>query len=364
MEEEKGKEKEQNVEKVDYNDIIIKFLSREISDEELLSLKLWLESNPDNKQIFDEENNLWQDIRFNTKSEHFNPDSGWLKISAKLGLGNVQNSTVSVVSKKIYRSLIAAASVALILAIGGVGMYFNLRPSLKNKPLPQISTITTNEGEKSHVYLSDGTSVFLNSGSTLKYNTQFNIKDREIDFTGEAFFEVKTNPEKPFIVKTGQVTVVATGTKFNVQAYQNEDRVETTLEEGILEVSVNQKEPVMVKPGQQVAYFKKLGAIILRDASVDTYSSWKENKLRFNDTPFLEAMNRISRRYNVRIEITSKKLLDITYTATFIDESIEDVMLILKHVSPIPITYKIYHQTSVNDKTYTKPKIVIGSQKR
>jgi transmembrane sensor len=350
-------------EKVDCHDIIVKFLSEEISDKEMSWLKSWLDEDPANRLIFDEENELWRELSFNTKSEQFKPETAWIKISSKLGLGKIHGSNVTVVSRNNYRLLIAAASVACILAIGGMSLYIDLKSSLKN--IPALETIVaTNEGEKSHVYLSDGTSVFLNSGSTLKYNGRYNNEDRIVNLTGEAYFDVQTNPEKPFIVKTGQVTVIATGTKFNVLSYNNENRVETTLEEGHLQVSVKEKEPVSINAGQQVAYFKNSDEVIVRDAPADTYTSWKENKLRFDNTPFMEAMRGISRRYNVKIDITNKALLDITYSATFIDEPIEDVMSMLKQVSPIPITYKIYNQTSVNDTIYTKPKIVVGLGKR
>jgi ferric-dicitrate binding protein FerR (iron transport regulator) len=101
--------------------------------------------------------------------------------------------------------------------------------------------------------------------------------------------------------------------------------------------------------------------VLVRDVTTDTYTSWKENKLRFNNTPFEEVLRRIGRKYNVKFEITNHDLLNLKYTATFIDESIEEVMELLKNVSPI--TYKIYYRTSVNDKLYMEPKIVVGKRK-
>ena len=99
---------------------------------------------------------------------------------------------------------------------------------------------------------------------------------------------------------------------------------------------------------------------MVRDVNTDTYTSWKENMLRFNDTPFEEVLRRIGRKYNVTFEVTNRDLLDLKYTATFIDESIEEVMQMLKTVSPI--TYKIHYRTSVNDKQYLKPRIVVGRE--
>ena len=126
-------------------------------------------------------------------------------------------------------------------------------------------------------------------------------------------------------------------------------------------VSVKGKEPVNVKSGQQVVYLVKSKKVLVRDVATDTYTSWKENKLRFNDTPFEEVLRRIGRKYNVTFEITNSDLLNLKYTATFIDEPIEQVMQMLKDVSPI--TFKIYNRTSVNDKQYLKPRIVVGKRK-
>jgi len=201
----------------------------------------------------------------------------------------------------------------------------------------------------------------MNSGSTLKYDVNYNINERIVKLSGEAFFNVRTNPEKPFVVQLEQMTVSATGTRFNVLSYGNENRIETTLEQGKIQVAIKGQETIEVKSGQQVVYFTKTNKAVVRDVSTETYTSWKENKLRFIDTPFEETLRKIGRKYNVTFQIQNRDLLDLKYTATFIDESIEEVMQMLKAVSPI--TYKIYYRTAINDKQYLKPKIVIGKRK-
>jgi transmembrane sensor len=117
-----------------------------------------------------------------------------------------------------------------------------------------------------------------------------------------------------------------------------------------------------VKPGQQVVYFSKTDMAIVKDVYTETYTSWKENMLKLNDTPFEEALRRIARRYNVVFEIRNPELLDLNYTATFIDESIDDVMLMLTEVSPIK--YKIINRTTLSDTKYLKPKIIVEKRKK
>jgi ferric-dicitrate binding protein FerR (iron transport regulator) len=347
-------------ERVEYYNLIIKFFTGEISDSEMILLKSWLDRDPENRRIFNEENELWQVTSVQTKFENYKTHTAWINISSRLGLGKNNFKSFTILRKNNFRVLIAAATVACLVAIGGLSLLIAGKTSFQQ--MATASTIVaTNEGEKAHILLADSTEIILNSGSKLQYNGHYNLEDRIVKFTGEAFFDVSTNPEKPFVVQLEQMRISATGTRFNIFSFGNEDRVETTLEEGAITVSIKGKEPVYVKSGQQVVYFVKSKNVLVRDVVTDTYTSWKENKLRFNDTPFEEVLRRIGRKYNVKFEITNRDLLNLKYTATFIDESIEEVMQMLKTVSPI--TYEIINRTSINDKQYLKPRIVVGKRK-
>jgi transmembrane sensor len=347
-------------EKVEYSNLMIKFFTGEISEGEMIQLKSWLEMGPENRRLFDEENELWQMSGVQTKPENFKTDKEWMIISSRLGLGENKFKSVKILRNSNFRILIAAATVACLLAVGGLSLWI-VGKTFFQRIATASTIISTNEGEKAHISLSDSTKVILNSGSTFQYDGHYNLKDRLVKLNGEAFFDVSTNPDKPFVVKLAHMSVSATGTRFNILSFGNEERVETTLEEGAIMVSIKGKEPVKVKSGQQVVYLVSANKVLIRDVATDTYTSWKENKLRFNDTPFEEVLRRIGRKYNVKFEVTNRDLLNLKYTATFIDESIEEVMQMLKTVSPI--TYRIYYRTSVNDKQYLKPRIVIGQRK-
>jgi len=342
---------------VDYHYLISKFFAGEITDDELNLLKSWLNMDPENKHIFKEENELWQATSIQANAQHFNADTAWKDISARLDFEKENGKAVTIVTRTNFRILVAAAVLAFIIIIGGLILRISGKNSL-NQTLVASTQIVTNDGERATLFLADSTRVILNSGSSIEYDGHYNIKDRIIKFSGEAYFDVSHNPEKPFIVKLEQLSVIVTGTRFNIFSYANEDRIEATLEEGSIKVSIEGKEPVTIEPGEQVVYFVKSGKIYVHDVITETYTSWKENKLRFNDTPFVEVLREIGRRYNVKFEVTSRELLNLKYTGTFIDESIEEVMQMLKTVSPI--TFEINNLTSVNDKQYRKPTIVVG----
>jgi ferric-dicitrate binding protein FerR (iron transport regulator) len=342
---------------VDYQKLISRFLAGEISDNEITLLKTWLEIDHENRSIFNQENELWQESSIKTKLDPYKSHEAWNDISVSLGIGNNSSHRIIILKKNYYRILLVAASIAFLIAFAGISLWISEKSiSLQNRNSSTL--VKTYDGEKSHIFLSDSSRVILNVGSTLQYNGNYNRKDRTVKLTGEAFFDVHTNPGKPFIVQVGLMTVTATGTRFNVLSYNNENRVEITLEKGIIQVSVKGQNTIHVKAGQQVVFYKESKKTLVRDVDTETYTSWIENKLRFNDTSFEEVMSRLSRNYNVEIYISNTKLLDLNYTATFIDESIEDIMQMLASVSPI--TYRIYNRTTAEDTQYQKPKIIIG----
>ncbi len=337
-----------------YKNLIVKFLSNEISERELEIFKRWLEEDAENRRIFDSSNLLWQESGF--KIDDSEIDKAWNILSEKAGISSHKKSNVVVLAREKYIKIVAAASIALILALGGSVLFIN-DLQLKKQMSLESTVIKTGEGEKASIYLTDSTQVFLNSGTTIRYGSHYNIKERSVSLQGEAYFNVRTNPDMPFTVNLGRINVSATGTRFNVFSYDNDNRIEMTLEEGKINVLIDGKEPIELSSGQQVVYFTKTDTAIIRDVPTEIYTSWKENKLRLIDTPLEEALRKIARRYNVTFEIRNRGLLEMKYTATFIDESIEEVMQMLKAVSPID--YEINNRMTIEDDKYLKPRIVI-----
>lgn len=344
---------------LDYQELIIKFFAGEISDDELALLKSWLSQDKKNRQVFDQENELWQESDIQTRLGHFNADLAWENISTKLRLKSKDSRSLFLIRTKSVKKWSIAASIVCIMIIGSLALWISGKDF--NKQIANATIITTQDGEKSHILLSDSTEITLNSGSKFMYDNQYNLNNRIVKLEGEAFFDVHTNSKKPFVVQLDRMSISAIGTKFNVLSFDNEDRIETTLVDGKVQISINGHDSMQLKTGQQAIFSKHSGEIEIREVLTETYTSWKENKLRFNDAPMEETLRRIARKYNVTFELTNKDLLDLKYTGTFIDEPIEEVMQMLKVVSPI--TYKINYRTLATDKIYLKPEIVIGLRK-
>ena len=165
--------------------------------------------------------------------------------------------------------------------------------------------LTTPKGGTYQVTLPDGTRVWLNSASTLKYPSRFADNERVVELKGEAYFEVAGSPTLPFRVISKGQTVEVLGTQFNVTAYEDEHDVKTTLVEGAVRVmpGTGHRSPVTLSPGQQSSLVD--GKITIGDIDTSPYVAWKSGMFHFKQTPFREMMRQIERWYDVDVEYGS-----------------------------------------------------------
>ena len=164
-----------------------------------------------------------------------------------------------------------------------------------------FNTISTARGNQYQLVLSDGTKVWLNAASSLRFPTSFKGKDRRVEVTGEAYFEIAKNPSIPFKVQAGNGEIDVLGTHFNVNAYADEPSVKTTLLEGAVAVKKATALQMLI-PGQQ-AEFSPQGAITLSDnVDVIRETAWKDGFFWFNNTDIHALMRQVSRWYDVDVE--------------------------------------------------------------
>jgi len=175
-----------------------------------------------------------------------------------------------------------------------------------NSGMIKYNTIETPRGGEYHVILPDGTSVWLNSASSLKFPTRFSGTTREVTLVGEAYFEVFHNDKLPFHVHVKDTKVGVLGTHFNVSAYEDDDGVTTTLLEGSVSVSKDKKEFVL-KPGQQSVTAGNAGRIVVKSADIEQVMAWRNGYFRFNDEEIGSILKKVSRWYDVDIEYRTVK---------------------------------------------------------
>ncbi|WP_419698051.1 FecR family protein [Mucilaginibacter sp. NFX135] len=177
----------------------------------------------------------------------------------------------------------------------------------QNEELPPVeknimNTLATPRGGQYQIVLPDGTRVWLNSASSLKYPTAFAGNERRVELNGEAYFEVSKDPNKPFYVKTATQTVTVLGTHFNINSYADEGATKTTLLEGSVRVTGNTNGvTAKLKPGEQAV--NTINAIDVKEnADIDEALAWKNGKFLFRNTDLHTIMRQLSRWYDVDVE--------------------------------------------------------------
>ena len=247
-----------------------------------------------------------------------------------------------------------AAILLLPLLILSAYLYF--------KPASQIAEtyqeLFTPYGTWSVVNLPDGSKVWLNAGSSLKYPTQFNDKQRVVSMQGEAYFEVESDKEHPFIVKTKQLTVEATGTAFNVNAYAPDHVAAVTLVKGKVAVTLDQKKTISLSPGEKIDYNLATSLYNVNKTNTYKWCSWKDGILIFRDDPLEYVFKRLGQTYNVEFILKDAELGKYSYKATFEGESLNEILRLLEMSAPIRC--KEVSNRNTNNEKFEKHRIEVS----
>ena len=256
--------------------------------------------------------------------------------------------------KKIIKWSFRVAGIIMLPFVILIGIRMLKDTNLKKETWVEINAPAWTRAQFS---LPDGTTGWLNSNSSVKYNGSF-VTNRNVILTGEAFFDVYEDNKRPFRVNTNEVNIEVLGTRFNIASYENENDIEVVLEEGKL--VFNDKEinkSYTMKPNDMVIYDKTLSDFSTKVVHPKKYLSWTEGKLEFRNDPLDVVARRLERWYDVDVEINGSISQDQRLRATFIDESLEDVLYLLKRT--LPIYYRIENHDLKPDETYSKKKVII-----
>ena len=211
-------------------------------------------------------------------------------------------------------------------------------------------------GARINFVLPDGTTGYLNGGSRLGYSVDF-TESRNVNVTGEAYFDVFHDPDHSFVVHTENLGVKVLGTKFNLISYQDDRTEEIILNEGSVEVlAPSGKVLSRIKPNQMFTLEKEKMVYRIDEVDPEQYSSWVDGKLVFKNEGMEKVAKRLGRWYNADIIIDDEELLEYTYKATFIDEDLEEVLKLIALTAPIKFEEI---KRKITDDTYSKRKIIL-----
>ncbi len=303
------------------------------SDQDKQEFQKWIQADSANKDTFLKMQKIWKSSKGIEVFQKIDEAADWKIIKAKSG------KTVQL--KKVNLFMQYAATVLVLLSLSLVYLYQTTPGFGKYAEYKSLQT-------KNQIVLADGTEVFLNKESKIVYPKYFNSKVRNVEMEGEAYFQVKPDPTKPFIIKSGNAIIEVLGTSFNVKNEMD----------GTTIVSVNSgKVSLKNQKTQEIVYLTKGEKGIIQKRKVSeskneelNFNSWKTNVLTFKDTPIAKVFSDLENYYGVKITNRSAKLDTLTYTNSFSNAPINKVIDELELVLKVHITKKGNHLSITDDK--------------
>lgn len=340
--------------------LIAKFLAGDISGEEHRELEAWKEASAENQQLFERLSTPQHIAELNTMAGCYNKTEAWRKLERKLTRSKVLGfrkwmvyAAVLLVPLMVCYFLIktseevlspnvniaetitpGSSKATLTLADGSVLNLEDVKEfKLKEKDGTQISkdsltlNYNTNNFSDKIVYnkieiprggeytlkLSDGTMVYLNAMSSLRFPVNFIGDKREVELQGEAYFEVAKG-HKPFIVKTARMNIEVLGTVFNISAYAEDQVTRTTLVNGSVKVTSDcLSEAIILKPSQQASFYKSANQITVKEVDITQYTAWKNGRFYFKDWRLEDIVTYLSRWYDVDVFYQNNDIRDIRF---------------------------------------------------
>ncbi|WP_349315533.1 FecR domain-containing protein [Chitinophaga sp. MM2321] len=331
------------------DDLIACFLSGNTTLEEQKILEDWISADAGNRIYFLQLRDAWLAA---AQPGQYDAVAGWNEVLRQGAIAPMK----PVAGWKRYLRIAASFTLPFMIGGGVVFAWFSLG---KQADSQGMVTVTSPKGATTKIALADGTEVWLNAGSKLQYASSYNTQRREVKLEGEAFFKVHTNPQKPFTVNAADLQILALGTSFNVKAYPEDKTVVTTLVEGEVKIDGSKTASpfrMMLKPRQHVVYKKPVAdkknepvKVSAQDPGnkpveskevndTEIYTAWKDGNWIVTAQTMEELAITMQRRFNVKVIFKDEELKTYRFSGTFRQETLEQVLNILKLTAPLRYT--------------------------
>lgn len=322
-------------------DILIRYIDGMLTEEEAVEVKNWRAASLENEKLLEQVYFTAQVASRLKVMRTVNPDEALSRFKSRIHKKEKRLALRQVLG------VIQRAAAVLFIPVFLLSAYLFIQQGQGNV---RTLAVRTNPGVVSAFDLPDGSKVWLNANSELRYPSDFNADTRTVELTGQGYFEVTKNAHKPFIVKADKdYSVEVLGTSFNVSAYKDESMIETTLVEGSVKLNVvsgGKRMTQMLKPNEKAEYQKGAGKIKVFDVNTEYDTAWKNGEIIFRNHPMDKVLKTQERHYHVVFEVKDNEILKSIITARFKDEQLPQVLEYLKLASGIQ--YAI-HKPTVKD---------------
>lgn len=348
--------------------ILMRYLEGNGSYEDICIVKQWFSNTESEHELYEKCLQYWEEISLEPNIEGYNEAHMLDHIQHKIKI----EEAVFLNKTNLFKNIVKYAAILIIaFSLSGLLFYYIGKDNAAN--IKQgISELVVPMGSRASFSLSDGTTVMLNAGSRLTYDNRFGIKDRVVQLEGEGYFKVAKDSKRPFMVKTSHLNVMALGTAFNVKAYSDDKKIETTLVEGSVKIEDisgrNRTEVLILKPNQKLTFFKEdsrmvdetasteeniknntksmqvqkataIPRLVKENVNVEPVISWKENRWIFEKQSLSQIAIELERKFDVQIIIETERLKSFRFTGTILAEPIDQVLVVMS--SSAPINFKI-----------------------
>lgn len=320
--------------------IIHKYLSGKSSYEEQENLLNWIRKE-EHLSDFQREKEEWKGLY---AEQPVSPEY-------QLQWNSVQNKMMETLRRDVkqkQRTLTFFKYAAIVLVVVTVpSLVYFFSGSQSSQPL-NYTTVTADFGQISKVVLPDSSVVWVNSGSSVRYNNHFSSTNRDIDLVGEAYFKVTKNKNLPLIVSCSDLKVKVLGTEFSVSDYPEDGQTQVVLEHGRVELTskTNSSFRQEMKPGELASFHKEKKELTLSTVNTVLYTSWKDGLINIYNLPLKELVIKLEKRYNQKFEV-DEDIKNMPYTFTIKNEDLSNVLTLMEKITPV---------TAIQDKNVIKLK--------
>lgn len=299
----------------DIHTLISTYLAEGLSPQDEEKLREWISLSPENEKHFQDMQEIWFATMTRGNEKHFNKTEAYERFLSRADSKSVSKKSSK--KRKALRPFIYGAAAVFLLLIISYVSYWQGSEQIKNQFANVV--IESPLGSRTKMYLPDGTLVWLNAGSIISYSQGFGVEERNIDLSGEGYFEVVKNDKLPFAVNTKEMHVNVVGTTFNFRNYPEEDEATVSLLEGKVLVNNNIKtnSNFYLAPDQKVFLNKKTGEMRVSHGNVSNMVEWKNGFLFFDEELLSDIVQELERNYNVKISFADSALMSLRFYGSF-----------------------------------------------
>jgi len=308
--------------------LMLKYLGKELSDEERAQFDKWLEQSDANRKELENAEKIWQ-LSSSKESGLFDADQGWGKMQRRIH--HVKGIQSAIRNHILMTTMRVAASLLILIVLA-----FAVRWVIGKSSYVKI--IAEKEKILKPIVLPDGSKVCLNIGSSIRYPKSFNKNTREVELTGEAFFDIVHNAQQPFVIRTSQAQIKVLGTQFDISAYKECDSLQVIVKTGTVELSSGQGDKtIRLTQGNTGVYFTSSNKMVKLSGSDVNAFAWKTNDIVFHESNLDYVSKTLKKVFSKPIILENAKLKNCRLNADFKNRDLESIIEVIKETLNLQI---------------------------